>query len=96
MPRLSKKIKKEMAFFINPGTGKRQYNRQCRACIHDCKQSYRATIIACPGIIPYPEGWAQRPHRAKNSGRGETTLLLVFSAHTSDIFAETGTHRGCI
>lgn len=52
MPRLSKKIKKEMAFFINPATGKRQYNRHCRACIHDCKQSYRATIITCPRYHP--------------------------------------------
>lgn len=45
---LSKKVKAEMAFFINPATGKRQYNRQCRRCIHDCKQSYRAELLACP------------------------------------------------
>ena len=48
MPRLSKKIKKEMAFFINPATGKRQYNRRCRRCINSCTQSYRAILLACP------------------------------------------------
>lgn len=45
--RLSKKIKTEMAFFINPATGNRQYNRRCRRCIYDCKQSYRAQLLAC-------------------------------------------------
>ena len=48
MPRLSKKIKEEMAFFINPTTGKRQYNRRCRHCMHICKQSYRTELLACP------------------------------------------------
>lgn len=46
--RLSKKVKAEMAFFINPVTGKRQYNRWCRHCIHNCKQSYRTELMACP------------------------------------------------
>lgn len=46
--RLFKKVKREMTFFINPTTGKRQYNRQCRRCIHDCKQSYRAQLLVCP------------------------------------------------
>ncbi|MEA4920895.1 MAG: hypothetical protein VB078_08250 [Clostridiaceae bacterium] len=48
MPRLSKKLKQEMAVFINPKTGKRQYNSLCQSCVHDCKQSYRASVVVCP------------------------------------------------
>ncbi len=48
MPRLSKKAKAEWAFFINPLTGKRQFNLLCQHCTCECKQSYRAQILACP------------------------------------------------
>lgn len=48
MPRLSKKVKAEWAFFINPLTGKRQFNLLCQHCTCECKQSYRAQILACP------------------------------------------------
>lgn len=48
MPRLSKKVKDEMQFFINPKTHKRQYNLHCQHCTNDCKQSYRVQIICCP------------------------------------------------
>ncbi|MEG1631192.1 MAG: hypothetical protein RR423_02915 [Hydrogenoanaerobacterium sp.] len=54
MPRLSKKVKEEMAFFINPKTGKRQYNLLCQHCTHSCKQSYRAQIIYCPNFCKNP------------------------------------------
>jgi len=47
MPRLGKKEKEEMAYFIND-IGRRQYNDQCRQCAHECKQSYRAVIVHCP------------------------------------------------
>jgi hypothetical protein len=44
----SKKERLEWSLFINPATGKVQYNRQCRRCIYtDCKQSYRVAIIFC-------------------------------------------------
>ncbi len=46
--RLSKKVKKEMAFFINPKSGKRQYNMHCQRCIHECKQSYHVKLVNCP------------------------------------------------
>lgn len=25
-----------------------KYNDQCRRCIHDCKQSFRTEVVACP------------------------------------------------
>lgn len=47
MPRLSKKAKQEWGFFIHPETKRRTYNKICRSCIHNCKQSYRAEILEC-------------------------------------------------
>ena len=46
MPRMSKKKKQEWAFFLNE-RGRITYNELCRRCVHDCKQSFRATIISC-------------------------------------------------
>ena len=47
MPRMSKKLKKELAFFLND-RGRRSYNGLCRKCQHGCKQSFRAVMIVCP------------------------------------------------
>lgn len=47
MPRMSKKMKQEWAFFIG-ANGRRQYNELCRHCRHDCKQSFRAIVVECP------------------------------------------------
>ena len=47
MPRLSKKAKQEWKFFITPNTGRRTYNKLCRKCYSDCKQSYRVIIVYC-------------------------------------------------
>lgn len=47
MPRLTKKQKQEWAFFIHPDTKRRTYNKLCRSCIHNCKQSYRVTVVEC-------------------------------------------------
>ena len=46
MPRMSKKRRLEMSMFIN-GKGRIEYNRLCKACAHDCKQSHKAIIIDC-------------------------------------------------
>jgi len=43
----SGKWKTEWAFFLG-ANGRRQYNRVCKRCVYDCKQSFRATLIACP------------------------------------------------
>ena len=50
MPRMSKKLKKELAFFLND-RGRRSYNGLCRKCQHGCKQSSRAVIIDCPRYL---------------------------------------------
>jgi len=47
MPESDRKPKREWAFFISPD-GRITYNRLCCRCIHGCKQSYRAVIVACP------------------------------------------------
>lgn len=47
MPRMSKKRKQEWSFFLND-RNRITYNDFCRKCIHECKQSFRATIIECP------------------------------------------------
>ena len=42
----SKKWHLEWAFFLG-SNGRRQYNKLCKSCIHDCKQSFRAKVIEC-------------------------------------------------
>ena len=49
MPRLSKRAKLEWDFFIKPSTGRRTYNDLCRRCTRNCKQSFRAEVVDCPG-----------------------------------------------
>ena len=46
MPRMSKKRKPELAFFLND-RGRVAYNELCRRCRNDCKQSFRVTVIEC-------------------------------------------------
>lgn len=43
----SQKWKLEWSFFLDED-GRRKYNAQCRRCIRQCKQSFRAEIVACP------------------------------------------------
>jgi len=47
MPRMNQKRRLEMSLFINE-KGRIQFNRLCKACIRDCKQSHKAIIVACP------------------------------------------------
>ena len=47
MPRMSKRDKEEMNFFLDEH-GRISYNEQCRKCERDCKQSFRAIIVCCP------------------------------------------------
>lgn len=47
MPRMSRKRKNELAFFLND-RGRVAYNVLCRKCRRICKQSFRATVIDCP------------------------------------------------
>lgn len=47
MPRLSKKFKAEWEFFINPKTGFVTYNKKCKNCQNECKQSFRVDVVFC-------------------------------------------------
>jgi hypothetical protein len=47
---MSKKLKKELAFFLND-RGRKSYNDLCRKCQRDCKQSFRAEVMACPRYL---------------------------------------------
>lgn len=49
MAKLTKKYSKEWTFFIRQGKRSRVvYNSKCKKCIHECKQSYKVKIVACP------------------------------------------------
>ena len=50
MPRMSKKRKLKLSFFLNE-RGRVAYNELCRKCRHDCKQSFRAAVVACPRYL---------------------------------------------
>ena len=52
MPRMSKRAKQEWGMFINPKTGRKNYNELCRKCLRKCKQSYRAIVITCRRFTP--------------------------------------------
>lgn len=47
MPRMSRSNKEMNSFFLDD-KGRIKYNEQCRKCVNQCKQSYRAVIICCP------------------------------------------------
>lgn len=55
----SQKWKDEWAFFLGD-TGRRRYADLCRRCIHDCKQSFRAEVIVCPGYISKRSGFLDK------------------------------------
>ena len=51
MPRMSKKRKHELSFYLND-RGRVTYNELCRKCKHGCKQSFRAVVLTAPVIYP--------------------------------------------
>ena len=50
MPRMSKKRKHELSFYLND-RGRVTYNELCWKCQHGCKQSFRAVVIDCPRYL---------------------------------------------
>lgn len=48
MPKLSKREREEWSLFIHPKTGRITYHPQCRGCVHNCKQTYKAALYECP------------------------------------------------
>lgn len=65
MPRMSKQNKREWALFINPKTGRKNYNDLCRKCLRQCKQSYRVIVVSCRRFAP---NWGRKnaPDLSKN------------------------------
>lgn len=57
MPRMTESAKREWALFINPTTGRKNYNQVCRKCTHKCKQSYRVIVVRCRRFDPI---WASK------------------------------------
>ena len=50
MPRMNKKRKQELSFFLKD-RGRVSYSALCRRCAHSCKQSFRALVIDCPHYL---------------------------------------------
>ena len=46
MPRMSKKKRHEMSFYISE-KGRIEFNKLCKACVNTCKQSFRSIILSC-------------------------------------------------
>lgn len=44
---MSKKKKREYAIFLND-QNRITYNKLCKQCMKDCKQSFRCIVIQCP------------------------------------------------
>ena len=51
MPRMPKKRKLELSFFLNE-RGRVTYNALCRKCQRTCKQSFRRSLWTAPIIFP--------------------------------------------
>ena len=47
MSRMSQKKKEEWAFFLN-ARNRIEYNKKCKRCQKECKQSWRAELVYCP------------------------------------------------
>ena len=46
MPRMAKKCKQELNFFLND-MGRVNHNILCRRCVRSCEQSFRAVVVEC-------------------------------------------------
>lgn len=75
MPQMSKKRKQEWSFFLND-RNRITYNEFCRKCVHDCKQSFRATVIECPRYCskrsqkPLPRPPSDEPYHSHTAQKG--------------------------
>ena len=69
MPKLSKRERQLLAFYLDPITGKRKYNELCRRCIRACKQSWRAVVVVCPRYISRHAKAAKREELASAAAK---------------------------
>ena len=68
MPRMSKKRKQEWAMFLND-RNRIAYNELCRKCKHECKQSFRVTVIECPEYLSKRKGDKKSDKQSTNQNR---------------------------
>ena len=61
MTRMSNKKKTEWSLYLNE-RNRITYNKLCKQCIKDCKQSFRCLVIQCPMF--------KRKEKSKNGCRG--------------------------
>ena len=66
MPRMSKKRRLELAFFLNE-RNRVTYNELCRKCRPPCKQSFRAVVVDCPKYL------SKRSRRRDETENGENS-----------------------
>lgn len=52
----SKKWRLEWSLFLSE-KGRRKYNKVCKRCVRDCKQSFRVAIMTCP---KYKSAWTNK------------------------------------
>ena len=63
---MEKTANREWDLFVNPKTGKIEFNEVCRQCLRACKQGYRATLVACPRFMT-DRSLESNPNPAKRS-----------------------------
>ena len=71
MPRMSKKRKHELSFYLND-RGRVTYNELCRKCQHGCRQSFRAVVIDCPRYL------SKRAKKKEECNIFDRSLLIFY------------------
>lgn len=76
MPRMSKRDKREWGLFLNPRTGRKNYNVLCRKCLKKCKQSYRVIVVSCDKFSPR---WGRKntPDFQENDGAEGGSIVTL-------------------
>lgn len=69
MPSITKKQRIENCFFQG-STNHKKHNRHCNDCKHECKQSFKTTILCCPQYTP-----KIKLNPPVDSGAGEREVL---------------------
>ena len=65
MARMSNKRRLEWSFFLNDRS-RITYNELCRKCQHECKQSFRAVVVARSIFPSVPRKRTRLPETAKS------------------------------
>ena len=86
MPKRSNKWKDEWGFFLNDN-GRRQYNDICRRCDRDCKQSFRAGLVACKRFL------SKRSREAKARHERQECHLRIYALRQAAAVKGKGIYR---